>query len=118
MNAFNTGLYVHYGAGRIAPKEWINFDASPTLRVQKIPLIGKWLAKKGQGFNFPEALFFGDIVKGLPLPNESCKAIYCAHVIEHLSREDALKALGNTWKLPKPTAGIGKLATQGGKDRL
>lgn len=92
-------LYVHYGAGRHAPKEWMNYDISPTLRIQKIPLLGKWLAKKAQGFNFPERLMVGDIVKGLPLPHASCKAIYCAHVIEHLTRDKADKALKNTYNL-------------------
>ena len=92
-------LYVHYGAGRHVPKEWMNYDISPTLRIQKIPLLGKWLAKKAQGFNFPDKLMVGDIVKGLPLPHDSCKAIYCAHVIEHLTRDNAQKALINTYNL-------------------
>ena len=33
-------MYIHYGCGLDAPKEWINFDASPTLRLQKTPLLG------------------------------------------------------------------------------
>ena len=32
--------YVQYGCGLSAPNEWINFDVSPTLRIQKIPIIG------------------------------------------------------------------------------
>lgn len=102
MSLTGNGHYVHYGAGRRVPTEWLNFDISPTLRIQKIPLIGKWLARKAQGFNFPDHLLVGDIVKGLPLPNESCKAIYCAHVLEHLTRERAHMALKNTYDLLQP----------------
>jgi SAM-dependent methyltransferase len=95
-------LYVQYGAGRICPSEWVNFDVSPTLRIQRIPLAGKWLAKRAQGFNFPDALRFGDIVKGLPVRENSCKGVFCAHVLEHLTRENAEKALANTYRILQP----------------
>jgi SAM-dependent methyltransferase len=102
MEIKSKNFYVHYGAGRQVPKEWMNYDFSPTLRIQKIPLAGKWLAKKAQGFNFPDHLMVGDIVKGLTLPTASCKAIYCSHVLEHLTRERAHKALKNTYDLLQP----------------
>ncbi|MCI5142460.1 MAG: methyltransferase type 11, partial [Candidatus Electrothrix sp. ATG1] len=30
--------FIHYGCGLSAPESWLNFDASPTLRLQRIPL--------------------------------------------------------------------------------
>ena len=39
-------IYVQYGCGLAAPKEWMNFDGSPTLRVQQIPIIGALLKKQ------------------------------------------------------------------------
>ena len=33
--------YVQYGCGLSAPHEWLNFDASPILRLQKLPLLGQ-----------------------------------------------------------------------------
>jgi SAM-dependent methyltransferase len=95
-------LYVHYGAGLICPKEWLNFDVSPTLRIQKIPFFGKKLAKKLQGVNFPLNLKLGDIVKGLPVPAGACQGVYCSHVLEHLSRENAIKALHHTYQMLAP----------------
>jgi SAM-dependent methyltransferase len=97
-----TNLYVHYGCGVTAPDNWLNFDATPTLRIQKIPVIGKLLASRFKGLTFPEHILYGDIVKGLPLPNNSCKAIYCSHVLEHLSRQDCVIALRNTYQLLQP----------------
>lgn len=92
-------LYVHYGCGVTAPDNWLNFDATPTLRIQKIPIFGKQLASSLKGLTFPDNILYGDIVKGLPIANNSCKAIYCSHVLEHLSRQDCVIALRNTYAL-------------------
>lgn len=39
-------VYVQYGAGNEAIEGWVSFDASPTLRIQKFPIIGKLLSTK------------------------------------------------------------------------
>jgi SAM-dependent methyltransferase len=94
-------LYVQYGCGLCAPSEWLNYDTSPTLRIQKIPLVGRVL-KRRLNTVFPEAVRYGDIVKGLPLPSDSCDAVYCSHVLEHLSLNDFRVALKNTLRILKP----------------
>jgi SAM-dependent methyltransferase len=94
-------LYVHYGCGLTAPDGWINFDSSPTLIIQKIPLLGR-LAGKSLNVIFPSNVRYGDIVKGLPVRANSCDGIYCSHVLEHLSRNDFLKALQNSYSMLKP----------------
>ncbi len=33
-------IYVQYGCGLSAPAGWNNYDASPTLRLQKLPVVG------------------------------------------------------------------------------
>ena len=93
-------LYVQYGCGLSAPKSWMNYDASPTLRLQKIPIISIAASRK---VKFPSNVLYGDIVKGLPdvKPN-SCDAIYCSHTLEHLSLNDFYKALKNTYLVLKP----------------
>ena len=88
-------LHVQYGCGLYAPGSWVNFDASPSLRIQKLPLIGRFSKKFGLPV-FPSNVHYGDIVKGLPVAKESCEAVYCSHILEHLAYEDALKALRNT----------------------
>ena len=92
---------MQYGCGLSAPGEWINFDISPTLRIQKIPVIGN-LLKGGASVIFPDNVKFGDIVKGLPVPDNSCDGMYCSHTLEHLSYEDFKTALKNTHRLLKP----------------
>lgn len=89
--------YIQYGCGRSAPKNWRNFDASPTLRFERIPFLGRLYTKND--FRFPGNVEYGDIVKGLPVPDNSCKAVYCSHVLEHLSLWDFRMALKNTYKI-------------------
>ncbi len=92
--------YVQYGCGHSAPQEWINFDASPTLRIQKIPLLGA-LLKSRLNTTFTSNTKFGDIVKGLPLEDNSCDGLYSSHVLEHLSLQDFRIALKNSYRILK-----------------
>ncbi len=87
--------HVQYGCGLCAPLNWRNFDASPTLRLQKLPLIGRYFSG-GDYPVFPKNVEYGDIVKGLPIQPESCEAIYCSHVLEHLALSDFRLALKNS----------------------
>jgi len=91
---------VQFGCGFSAPQGWINFDASPTLRFERIPWLGKLYTRNTQ--RFPAAVRWGDITRGLPLAPGSCLGIYASHVLEHLSREDCAKALRRTWEYLAP----------------
>lgn len=90
-------VYIQYGCGWNAPYSWRNFDASPTLLFERIPLLGRLYTKNTA--RFPKNVEYGDIVKGLPVQGCSCKGVYCSHVLEHLSLEDCSKALMNTWRI-------------------
>ena len=98
------GHYLQYGCGWDAPDGWLNFDASPTLRIERIPALGKPLSSllKRNSAPFPDNVRYGDIVKGLPVGNESCSGIYCSHVLEHLALYDFRSALVNTRKILRP----------------
>ena len=88
-------LYVQYGCGWCAPEGWINFDASPTLRLERFPGFRIFIKKNRQPF--PPNVLCGDIIRGLPIERGSCKGIYCSHVLEHLALEDLKSALNNTY---------------------
>lgn len=91
--------YAQYGCGFTTPQSWKSFDASPTLRFERLPILGKLYTKNKS--RFPGNVEYGDIVKGLPIPDASVKAVYCSHILEHLSLEDFRKALRNTYKILK-----------------
>jgi SAM-dependent methyltransferase len=92
--------YVQYGCGFSSAKEWINYDASPTLRFERIPLIGKMFTRNER--RFPEDVQYGDIIKGLPEKENGCDGVFCSHVLEHLSFHDFKIALKNTYIVLKP----------------
>jgi hypothetical protein len=93
-------IYVQYGCGLTAPKEWINFDVSPTLKIQKTPLLGAMLRSK-LNVVFPSNVLYGDVIKGLPIDDNSCDGLYCSHTLEHISLHDCRKALSNSYKVLK-----------------
>jgi len=93
--------YVQYGCGHSAPVEWINFDISPTLRIQKTPVIGS-LFKNKLNTTFAPNVRFGDIVSGLPVADNSCDGLYCSHILDNLSLEDFRVAMQNSYKILKP----------------
>lgn len=94
-------IAVQFGCGLSAPSNWTNFDASPTLRLQKLPIIGK-LVPDGLFGRFPDAVRYGDILKGLPIEEKSVDFLYCSHVLEHLTVEEAKLALQNCYRYLKP----------------
>jgi hypothetical protein len=94
-------LYVQYGSWKDEADGWLSYDASPYLRIDRIPYVGTLICELLQAdwTPFPHGVQFGNIVTGLPLPDESCKGIYCSHVLEHLSLSDFRKAITNTNRL-------------------
>jgi SAM-dependent methyltransferase len=91
--------HIQYGCGLCAPPSWRNFDASPTLRIERVPVIGRLFTRKR--VQFPKEAEYGDIVRGLPVPPGSCQAVYCSHVLEHLAVSDFRVALRNTNRILK-----------------
>ncbi|HLI93334.1 MAG TPA: methyltransferase domain-containing protein [Puia sp.] len=91
--------FAQYGCGLSAPEDWLNFDASPTLRIQRTPVLNVLLRPKPV---FPANVRYGDIIKGLPVKDDELDGVFCSHVLEHLSLEDFRRALRNTYKILKP----------------
>jgi SAM-dependent methyltransferase len=97
----NGRLYVQYGCGASAPDGWVNFDASPRLRLERLPLLGT-LLRATAGLVFPRNAVPGDIVRGLPIRDGTVRGAYCSHVLEHLARDDVPIALSNTFRMLTP----------------
>lgn len=93
-------LYVQYGCGMSCPEGWTNYDSSPRLWLQRLPLVGS--AFRRGDVVFPSNVLHGDIVSGLPHAESSIDGMYASHVLEHLSLEDFRVALKQTLRLLKP----------------
>jgi hypothetical protein len=96
-------FHVQYGCGFSAAEGRLNFDNSPTLRVERIPILGVVLSRlSGNEQRFPGAVRYGDICKGLPVKDGTVKGAYASHVLEHLSLEDFRIALAKTYRMLAP----------------
>ncbi|MEC4805045.1 MAG: methyltransferase domain-containing protein [Jaaginema sp. PMC 1079.18] len=95
-------ICLHIGCGLVVAPGWQNIDASLSLRLVKIPVIGQISARRLALPPWSKAASYGDIVKGLKIPPESCDLIYAAHVLEHLSLADFQIAMANIYSYLKP----------------
>lgn len=94
-------MYIQYGCGLCAPEDWTNFDSSPRLLFERLPVIAQAMDLLGKRL-FPPNVRYGDVVAGLPVKDGSVDAIYASHVLEHLAREDAVNAVRNTHRALRP----------------
>ncbi len=92
---------IQFGCGLCAPSQWRNFDASPTLKLQKLPLVGS-LVPSGPFGRFPSNVEYGNIVAGLPILDGSVRLLYCSHVLEHLSLVELRQGLHNCYRYLQP----------------
>lgn len=95
-------LYVQYGCGLSIGEGWINFDNSPTLWLQRLPVLGTLASRQSGSVVFPAEVRYGDICAGLLVAPNSCAGIYASHVLEHLSFDDFRIALRNTYHMLMP----------------
>ncbi|MBP6506847.1 MAG: methyltransferase domain-containing protein [Opitutaceae bacterium] len=92
--------YVQYGCGHQAPASWRNFDSSPTLVLERFPILGRVYSKNSA--RFPANVVRASIVKGLPVAPSSADAVYCSHTLEHLALDEFRAALCHTFAMLKP----------------
>lgn len=89
--------FVQFGCGVCAPEDWQNFDAGPAFWLQsRLPFLTPLLRKKGFP-DYPKNVRYGDVIKGLPIPPQSAQAVYCSHVLEHMSLDELRIALRNVF---------------------
>ena len=94
-------MNINFGCGLSVSADWTNFDASPTLRVQRVPVLGS-IAQVSMKPRFPDLANYGDIVKGLPVSSAVADLAYCSHVLEHLALHDLRSALVEVLRVLKP----------------
>lgn len=78
MNDLNDSRYIHYGCGCSAPSGWRNFDASPTLRFERLPVIGRLYTKNA--FRFPQNVEYGGYCQGSA---RSARSLRCGVLFAH-----------------------------------
>lgn len=94
--------YVQFGCGTTAPNSWRNLDAGPAFWMQKhLPFMTPILRKRGFPL-YPANIEYCDVSKGFPIESGTVKAVYCSHVLEHMTLEDFRATLHNTYRILEP----------------
>ena len=79
----------------------MNLDASPVLRMQRLPLAGA-LARRLVPPEFSPRVDFGDVTLGLPLAAGAADLVYTSHMLEHLGLREFDLALAEIHRVLAP----------------
>ena len=94
--------YVQFGCGTTAPSSFRNFDAGPAFFLEKrLPFLKPFLLRRGFP-DYPDNIEYCDVTKGFPIAPGTVKAVYCSHVLEHLSFDEFRATLRHTYTILKP----------------
>lgn len=109
------GTKLHVGCGPSVYDGWVNIDKSPSVLLSRFGLLRRLLLKLGiltadQARGFPPGVVFADVSRRIPTESDSVAFIYCSHMIEHLSRWQALAFTRECERVLRP-GGVLRLAT-------
>jgi len=98
---------LHIGCGPSIFPGWVNIDKSPSVLLARLPAIRKLLFRlhlltAEQARGFPKGVVFADVSKRIPAESASVEFLYCSHMIEHLSRWQALAFVSECHRVLRP----------------
>jgi len=103
-------IKVNLGCGKDAVEGWINIDNSLKVLLAKYPFL-KWIlfkvgiiSEEVYKEKWSKNIKRHDVRKGLPFDNNSVDCIYCSHLLEHLTQEEAKKLCQEAFRVLKPNA--------------
>ena len=102
---------LHLGCFNCPADGWINTDITPHILIAKVPY-GAWFLRKinlisevryadHQRKAFHKLKFL-DVKKRFPFPDNFFDAVFSSHIIEHLSKDDAISMLSESRRVLKP----------------
>lgn len=111
-----TDLRLHLGCHQNVVPGWENIDKSPNVYLSRVPrlrraLVGARILNEAQdSFVFPRGVIRADVLDGLPYPDGSAQYVYSSHMIEHVSRWQALELVRECFRVLR-TGGVLRIAT-------
>jgi predicted SAM-dependent methyltransferase len=110
------GLRLHLGCGSHVVDGWVNVDRSPNVYLTRVPGLRAVLGRLGvlssaqAGAVFPRGIVRADVTRRIPAEDGSASVAYASHMIEHLSRWQALALLHECMRVLRP-GGVVRIVT-------
>jgi predicted SAM-dependent methyltransferase len=101
-------LRLHLGCGSHVLDGWLNIDRSPNVHLARVPWLRSALGRAGllsgeqAAAAFPRGIVRADVTRRIPAADGSAEAVYSSHMIEHLSRWQALALLRECRRVLRP----------------
>ena len=96
-------IKLNLGCGEVRPNGWINTDSSLNANIQKIPIIGKKMAKLFNPVEYESTNFiYMNLNKKWKYKDNSIDIVYASHLFEHLSMKSAKLFLHEAYRTLKP----------------
>jgi len=94
---------LNLGCGDQCPDGWVNVDYSLGAKLAKLPVFSQ-LNKIFHIFNmeWDKKILIHDLRKKFPWDDSSVDVIYSSHALEHFSKEDGRRFLGECYRVLKP----------------
>lgn len=102
------GMQLHLGCGPYAEPGWVNVDKSWTPTVTRIRPLVHALARAGvlneqqRQTQWPREVIRRDLTKPFEWEDDSARAIYSSHMVEHLERAEARRLLEECLRVLAP----------------
>lgn len=98
------GLWINLGSGPVQSPGWVSVDGSWQSLFARRPRLAA-IAGRLTGTRvgqWPAGIVRSDLRSALPFADASAAVIYCSHTLEHLHRDDAVRALCEARRVLKP----------------
>jgi len=88
-------IKLNLGCGGRFVTDWINVDYSLGARIASVPLLGPAVRRTHLfDVSWDPRIVLHDLRRPLPWPGESVDVAYASHTLEHLSRDDGRRLIG------------------------
>lgn len=95
-------IKLNLGCGSIRPDTWINTDSSINSLIQKVPGVGKIIARNFSTVSYNKSnCSYMNVNKKWAFKNDSVSVVYASHLLEHLHKRRARFFLGESYRVLK-----------------
>ena len=96
-------MRLNLGCGSQLPEGWINVDYALGARIARVPLF-RSVNRKLRLFRmeWDDSIFLHDLTRPFPWADNSVRAVYSSHTLEHMTKEQGRRFLEQCYRVLEP----------------